>query len=508
MSERRLKLRLGLFVAGALAVLAGLVILFGGTPHLFANKAKYTIVYPEAPGIAVGTPIRKSGVRIGEVTTLDLDPNNGQVRVAIAVEPKYLPRRNEDATITRALISGDTAIDFLPRIGDDGLPMSRGDPVPPGSEITGVPPVTARSLLTPASGVISTAQQSLDRIVRSFEQLEKAGPKIEKAADEIALLARDIRLVLPEVRKTNERLQRLIGGDPAPPRANGNGNQVAAVFPPAAADPADELPGDDTIRTMIRDLRALIRTAQPAVEDIRTSIRRIEPDVTAAAKSARATFDKTQTAADALNDVLSPENRKQFAALLKNINDIGTNILRFSGALQTLAAEAETAVKNFDRRTAATADILADIRAVTQPLGQRAEPLMRDITESAAQLNRALTEVRELLRVFARENGTVQKLLSDPALYQSLDAAAVSLARVLARAEKIARDLEVFADKVARRPELIGVGGAIRGSSGLKDSPHAPLPSYRPDWPPAIPASRPGGSTEWPPPVQGYPPRP
>lgn len=504
MSERRMKLRLGVFVAGTLGVLAGLVILFGGTPHLFANKAKYTVVFPEAPGVAVGTPIRKSGIRIGEVTALDLDPNTGEVRVAIAVEPKYLPRRNEDANITRGILSGDTAIDFLPRIGEDNLPMTRGEPVPPGSVITGLPPVTARSLLTPASGVIVTAQQSLDRIVRSFEQLEKVGPKLEKASDEIALLARDVRLFIPEVRRTNDRLQRLIGGDPVP---RANGNQMVGAFPPAAADPADDLPADNDIRGVVRDLRALIRTAQPAIEDIRGTIRKIEPDVVAAAKSARATFDKTQETADAINDVLSPENRKQFAALLRNINDIGTNILRFSGALQTLAAEAQTAVKNFDRRTELTADILADVRAVTQPLSQRAGPLAQDIAESAAGLNRALTEVRELLRLFARENGTVQKLLSDPTVYQSLDAAAGSLARVLARTEKIARDLEVFADKVARRPELIGIGGAVRGSSGLKDSPFAPQPSYRPDWPPAIPAARPG-SAEWPPPpVRGYPPR-
>jgi phospholipid/cholesterol/gamma-HCH transport system substrate-binding protein len=502
MAERRLKLRLGLFVAGALAVLAGLVILFGGRPHLFSSKAKYAVLFPEAPGIAVGTPIRKSGVPIGEVTGLELDPNTGLVRVAVAVDPKYVPRRNEDATITRGLLSGDTAIDFLPKIGGDGLPMDRGDPLPPGSEITGVPPVTARSLLTPASSVISSAQESLNKIVRSFEQLERVGPKIEQASDEIALLARDARLFLPELRKTNDRLQRLIGGDPLAPRGSGNGNPgQVAVFPPAAADPADELPEDNSMRALIRDIRNLVRTAQPAVEDIRGTIRRVEPDVSAAAKSARQAFEGA-------SDVLSPENRKQVAELLKNLNAVASNVLRFSAALQTLAAEAETTVKNFDRRTALTADILADIRAVTKPLAERSEPLARDVAESAAQLNKAITEVRELLRVFARENGTVQKLLTDPALYQSLDAAAVSLARVLARAEKIARDLEVFADKVARRPELIGVGGVVKPSSGLKDAPGAPYPSYRPDWPPAIPASRPGNPEWHPPPVQGYPPRP
>ena len=109
----------------------------------------------------------------------------------------------------------------------------------------------------------------------------------------------------------------------------------------------------------------------------------------------------------------------------------------------------------------------------------------------------AAGDYRRAVEVCQREiehRPSVEAYLHLTYVYQSIDAAAASLARVLARTEKIARDLEVFADKVARRPELIGVGGAIRGSSGLKDSPLAPLPSYRPDWPPAIPASRPGGS--------------
>ena len=91
-------------------------------------------------------------------------------------------------------------------------------------------------------------------------------------------------------------------------------------------------------------------------------------------------------------------------------------------------------------------------------------------------------------------------------MYQNLDDAAGSLARVMARAEKITRDLEVFADKIARRPELIGVGGAFRPSSGLKDLPGAPDS----DVPHRLAARVPGPAdrrANWvPPPVQGYPP--
>ncbi len=174
---------------------------------------------------------------------------------------------------------------------------------------------------------------------------------------------------------------------------------------------------------------------------------------------------------------------------------------------------AEKTIKNIDEQVTAAGSVVGDIRAVTKPLAAKSEAIVASVTDSAEQLNKALVEVRWLLQTFGKGNGTIQKLLSDPGVYQNIDDAAGSLARVMARAEKITRDLEVFADKIARRPELIGVGGAVRPSSGIKDLPGAHhLPSYRPDWPPALPA-RPSAGPNWlepptaPPPVQGYPPR-
>jgi phospholipid/cholesterol/gamma-HCH transport system substrate-binding protein len=200
------------------------------------------------------------------------------------------------------------------------------------------------------------------------------------------------------------------------------------------------------------------------------------------ARSARLAFDN-------VNDVLSPANRKQITELIVNLNQLGATLLRFAGSLNTLTEGATGTVKNFDTRLNQIGDVIGDVRAITRPLAANSDVLVKDVTEAAAQLNKTVAEVRELVRWFARENGTVQKLVADPTLYQNLDTAAVALARVLVRADRIARDLEVFADKVARRPELIGVGGALRGSSGLKDSPYGPaVPSYRPDWPPALPA--------------------
>jgi ABC-type transporter Mla subunit MlaD len=221
-------------------------------------------------------------------------------------------------------------------------------------------------------------------------------------------------------------------------------------------------------------------------------------------KSARQTFDS-------VNEVLTPENRKQVTDLLKNANAVALSIVRITNALTEILESAEKTLKNVDVIVAGAGGIVSDVRSITKPLAAKSETLVAGVTDSVEQLSKTLVEVRSVINTFSKGNGSLQKLISDPAVYQNLDDAAGSLARVMAKAEKITRDLEVFADKIARRPELIGISGAIRPSSGLKESPVSPSPTYRPDWPPATTA-RPATTPTWlqppgaPPPIQGYPP--
>lgn len=496
MAERTLRLRLGLFMSASLIALAGLVVLFGGAPELFSSDAKYIILFPEAPGIGPGTPIRKSGVRIGKVIAVELDPVSSQVRVHIAVDRKYLPRQSEEANITRGLLSGDTAIDFLPKLGDDGQPLPRGDEWPPGSEIPGVPPLTPRSILNPAATALANAQQSLDKITRTFEQFEKVAPKLERAAGEAAELFKAIHDFLPQLQETNKRLQNLLGADLPP---NPNPVVPAGLLTTAAQPPI----GEPNLRALIRDTQEALRTLRPAIDDFRATMRKLDPDLAAVVKGARQTFE-------GVNDLLSPDNRKQVAELLKNLNIVSANIIKISASLTNVLDQAEKTFKNADTQVSQIGLVVGDIRAVTKPLAARSENMVKAVADSAEELSKLLAEIRLVFGTFAKENGTIQKLITDPTVYRNLDDAAASLARILARSEMITRDLEVFADKVARRPELIGVGGAIHPSSGLKFAPGAP--SYRPDWPPAT-SARPFQGPSWlaepqtaPPPIQGMKP--
>src|SRR5262249_26976248 len=176
-----------------------------------------------------------------------------------------------------------------------------------------------------------------------------------------------------------------------------------------------------------------------------------------------------------------------FTELLKNANSVSLYIVKISGALTSMLESAEKTIKNIDEQVTAAGAVVGDIRAVTKPLAAKSEALIISVTESAEQLSKALVEVRALLQTVSAGKGTIGRLLHDPTVYQNLDDAAGSLARVMARAEKIGRDLEVFADKIARRPELIGIGGAVRARSGLEELPGTPVPTYPPRRPPALP---------------------
>lgn len=472
MADRAAKLRLGGFVAAAFATLGGLAVLFGGTPRLFTSHARYTVTFSEAPNVAPGTPVRKSGVRIGEVSGVDLDPQTGLVQIHIRVDRKYLPRQTEEPTIARGILSGDTTVDFIPKLGSDGQPLPPGgDPYPPDSVIPGLTPVSPSTLVRQASGVLPSAQESMARILNSVQRFELAVPRIERAFDEIGGLARSGRELVPELRKTNEDVQKALA---------------------IADDPAD--PDKPGLRTTLAEIREFTRAVRPLVDDLRRVIRTNEDDLAGAIKG-------TRQASESLADTLNPENRKAIAATLRNTQTASDDLTKAIRLFAIVLDQADRTLKEIAARAAESQATLRNLEVATRPLAENAEPIVKNVGVAADQLARALAEVRETLRVLNRADGTLQKAISDPTLYNNLSEASASLARSLLRAEKVVQDLQVFSDKVARRPEVLGVGGAVRPSAGLKESPTAPLPptplppvspaptvptpSYRAPYPPA-----------------------
>ncbi len=157
--------------------------------------------------------------------------------------------------------------------------------------------------------------------------------------------------------------------------------------------------------------------------------------------------------------VLSEENQRNFNAIVKNVR-AGTE------GLDGLSRNADAFLKE-------SRQSLEYLNQAIIPLANRSNTIAKNVDESADKLNRLLGDVTGNGRPGSTTDGSMRRFLNDPALYNNINDAACMVAKMMPRLDRALRDLEVFADKIARHPESLGVGGAIRPSAGLKESPTA-----------------------------------
>jgi len=100
--------------------------------------------------------------------------------------------------------------------------------------------------------------------------------------------------------------------------------------------------------------------------------------------------------------------------------------------------------------------------------GQRSHSIVLKLDSSVGKLDTLMGELNQIAKTVNSEEGSLKKLVADPELYNHLNRTAASMSIIMHNLEPAIRDIRVFADKVARHPEIIGVGGALKNSSGLK----------------------------------------
>ncbi len=141
-----------------------------------------------------------------------------------------------------------------------------------------------------------------------------------------------------------------------------------------------------------------------------------------------------------------------------------------AAALPLIAEETRQTIAAARMSMAKVTENLDTIQQATLPLAQESGVISRKLSGSLIQLESLLTELNQFSQLLNEKDGTIQKLASDPQLYQNLNRSAASLTVLFDNLTPALRDLRVFADKVARHPEILGVSGAMRGSSGIKDA--------------------------------------
>ena len=362
MSDRQLQFRVGLFVLVAFGLIAAMVFQFGEITSLWQKSYQLAVHFESATGVHAGSPVKMSGLTIGEVREVALDESRGGVGVILDIQDRYLLRADAKAILATSLL-GDSVIEFTPG--------KKPERLEPGTLIEGQMPLDPLSIVTRLDSKFSIS-------MASFEQTSA------------------------EWRKVAENINGLVDTN------RGNLNDVV-----------------ERAATALHEFTITMQEAKQTLQ------------------STNKVFADPQT---------QESLRQTLAALPKLANETQQTIAL---ARKTL----ESAQKNFD-----------NLQDVTDPLAKSAGPMMAKLNRSLSNLDALATELAALSKIAASEDGSLRKLASDPELYRNLNRSAESLSILLNNLEPVIRDVHIFTDKVARHPELLGVSGAIRGSSGVKEA--------------------------------------
>jgi phospholipid/cholesterol/gamma-HCH transport system substrate-binding protein len=446
MNEQAMKFRFGIFVLASLILLAVLIMLFGGVPRYFTPTDTYTVVVDNALGVTPGTPVRRSGVKIGEVRAVELDNVTGKVTLSLQVERGFTIRRGDRPTVVRGLLGGDTSIDFIPPEDQKQADLT---PVPPGSTIPGFSQADAGDLIQKSGDLLPPAKEALNDMARVLQKIDKMTPLLEDTLKEFREVARATNRLVPELEKTNNELREL--------------TVTTRKTVPELQKTNDEFQLTARVWTKLGErLDVLLATNEAKLNK---------------------TVDQLEEATRRFNSVLSDENQKNFNATLKNTRTASEKFDSIAMNTDEMIKEARVTIKNLNEAVLKADDAFGNLQKFTKPFYDRSPVILKNLDESTATLNKVLNDFRDLTRDIARSEGTLQKLVSDPSLYNHLNDSAAMVTKILPRLDRILCDVEIFADKLARHPELIGIGGVVRPGSGLKEAPSV-LPWREPTSPP------------------------
>jgi phospholipid/cholesterol/gamma-HCH transport system substrate-binding protein len=189
--ERRLKLRVGVFVLVALAAFLGMIYALGARARIF--EARYVIhaAFTEVGGLVEGATVRLAGVQIGRVTAVNLPPQpGGKVQVDLTVAKRYGDRIRKDsiARIDTQGLLGDKIVEIT-------VGSSQAPPVAPGETLASREPTDIGQVMNQGADTVKNVAALAESLKETAETLNQskviqeiaaAGSSARKATDQLA----------------------------------------------------------------------------------------------------------------------------------------------------------------------------------------------------------------------------------------------------------------------------------------------------------------------------------
>ncbi len=199
MDEQGYRFGVGVLVVASLVIAVMLILFFGAAPNFFMERYTVTIRFEAAPGVASDTPVRKNGVQIGRVKSVQLLDEDG-VDLTLELDSKFKVRARELPRIgSGSIITGDAVVEFIPPSQDslierfDGAGGSPRDAVLDENEmLIASTPIKDGDFFRGGR----VAADPLDALMNMQEGFGTTLAAIETAGNQVTALALDVRKLI------------------------------------------------------------------------------------------------------------------------------------------------------------------------------------------------------------------------------------------------------------------------------------------------------------------------
>jgi phospholipid/cholesterol/gamma-HCH transport system substrate-binding protein len=196
---QKFKIRLGLFIAGGLALFVIAIFFIGKQQNLFDPVFKLTTTFYNVSGLEVGSNIRFSGINIGTVDNIIII-NDSTVRVDMLIKKnvQQFIKTDCEAGIGSAGIIGDRILTITQ--GGDNAPL-----VKDGQKIASKEPVET-------DAIMASLQVTVDNVAIISDQLAEIMIKINRGNGTLGRLIQDstiaenINLTIMNLKKSSKGL--------------------------------------------------------------------------------------------------------------------------------------------------------------------------------------------------------------------------------------------------------------------------------------------------------------
>jgi phospholipid/cholesterol/gamma-HCH transport system substrate-binding protein len=366
MNEKVLRFRVGVLVMIAILILIILIVL--NSDGWGRNYTAY-IKPQSAPGVTVGTPIRKNGILIGRVSSVRTEDDH--VVLGLSINEKEKVYTNEVISIGAESFLGDAGLEVLP------LPKEeRGNMISQNDVMTRV------SVKRNPMEIVDVALNLEDDISQTLEAIRTASLAINEGGDGIRELTANVNAALTS---DESDLKSLIGDvrnmSMKAEAALDNFNRIFENVNEIVADPILKRKVTEFVNT----LPEIFKEVQNTVVDTRETINSFR-EVSGKASDS---LDNVNVFTESLKDN-GPEILEQVNGALANVQGLSDKINDFTESLgkisETFANPDGTVGKLFNETE--LYDSVLETANNVKALSMKLEPIANDLRNFSDQLAR------------------------------------------------------------------------------------------------------------------------